>query len=52
MGMKPILVAGALGFVLITLGIALIHPPAAMVVAGAMLLAFAWLALDALGAKQ
>ena len=52
MGMKPIIATGALGYVLITLGIALINPPAAMVVAGAMLLALAWLALDALGAKQ
>ena len=53
MGMKKfVLGAGLMGFVLIVSGIALVHLPAAMVVAGALLLVLAWLALDALGAKQ
>jgi hypothetical protein len=35
------LALGALGFVLLVLGVALIYPPAAVVLAGASLLSFA-----------
>ena len=48
---KRLIAAIALaGTVLIVVGIALVNIPAALVVAGVLMLVFAWLALDALGA--
>lgn len=47
-----IFLAAALGCVLLVAGVALIYPPVALVVAGILLLAYAWLALDALGAAD
>ena len=49
---RSILVIATVGFVLLIAGVALIYLPAALVVAGVLLLAFAWLALDALGAAD
>lgn len=43
---------GLAGGALIVAGVALIHPPAALIVAGILLLAYAWLALDAKAGSQ
>lgn len=50
--MRRIGLLATAGAVLIVAGTALVYPPAALVVAGVLLLAFAWLALDALGASR
>lgn len=52
MGMKSTLALAATGMALVVGGVALVYPPAALVVAGIFLLAVSWLALDALGADR
>ena len=52
MGMRLAIASGALGCALVVAGIALIHPPAALIVAGLILVGTSYMVLDAFGAKR
>jgi len=50
--MRLALACGAFGCVLVVAGIALIHPPSALIVAGLILVGTSYLVLDAFGARR
>ena len=52
MGLRLAVVTIALGCGLIVAGIALVHPPSALIVAGLILVGISYLVLDAFGAKR
>jgi hypothetical protein len=52
MGLRLALVAGTLGCALVVTGIALIHPPSALIVAGLILVGTSYLVIDAFGADR
>ena len=52
MGMRLAHQAAAIGCALIVVGIALVHPPSAMIVAGLILVGTSYMVLDAFGAKR
>ena len=52
MGLRFGIASGALGCVLVVAGIALIHPPAALIAAGLILVGTSYLVLDAFGVDR